>query len=266
MNRIFVEKKAAHNAEARHLLHDLRESLGPARPDQRPRRPALRHRRPHRRRISRSRHPHPLRAAGGRHLRPPSRSGKTKPPLPSNTCPASSTNARIPPPSASRSSPARSAPPSPPPRSSSSAAALRRTKSTRVKAYVINAVDSHEVPVAAVGDRRRLIHARRRRRSSPASPRSTPPTIRAELGLAMSAEDVAFCQTLFPRRGEARPQHHRNPDAGHLLVRPLPPHHLSDQDRRGHLRRSRTDPVAPRLADLPAKPAPTRPRRQARSP
>ena len=28
MNRIFVEKKAAHNAGARHLLHDLRESLG----------------------------------------------------------------------------------------------------------------------------------------------------------------------------------------------------------------------------------------------
>ena len=27
MNRIFVEKKAAHNAEARHLLHDLHESL-----------------------------------------------------------------------------------------------------------------------------------------------------------------------------------------------------------------------------------------------
>jgi phosphoribosylformylglycinamidine synthase len=28
MNRIFVEKKAAHDAESRHLLHDLRESLG----------------------------------------------------------------------------------------------------------------------------------------------------------------------------------------------------------------------------------------------
>ena len=28
MNRIFVEKKAAHTAEARHLLHDLHESLG----------------------------------------------------------------------------------------------------------------------------------------------------------------------------------------------------------------------------------------------
>ena len=27
MNRIFVEKKAGHNAEARHLLHDLHESL-----------------------------------------------------------------------------------------------------------------------------------------------------------------------------------------------------------------------------------------------
>ena len=28
MNRIFVEKQPAFNAEARHLLHDLRESLG----------------------------------------------------------------------------------------------------------------------------------------------------------------------------------------------------------------------------------------------
>nr|MCU0749389.1 hypothetical protein [Akkermansiaceae bacterium] len=28
MNRIFVEKKSAHNSESRHLLHDLRESLG----------------------------------------------------------------------------------------------------------------------------------------------------------------------------------------------------------------------------------------------
>ena len=69
----------------------------------------------------------------------------------------------------------------------------------RVKAYVINAVDSHEVPVAAVGDRR----------SS-----STPPDVatltgftwhspaelaalRGSLGLAMSAADLAFCQTYF---------------------------------------------------------------------
>ncbi|MEI6178503.1 MAG: phosphoribosylformylglycinamidine synthase, partial [Verrucomicrobiota bacterium] len=65
-----------------------------------------------------------------------------------------------------------------------------------IKNYVINAVDSHEVPVAAIIGRRET--------SSPADVRiltgfttQNPATIRAEFGLAMSAEDVAFCQAYF---------------------------------------------------------------------
>ncbi|MEI6653336.1 MAG: phosphoribosylformylglycinamidine synthase [Verrucomicrobiota bacterium] len=70
----------------------------------------------------------------------------------------------------------------------------------RVKAYVINAVDSHEVPVAAVGDRR----------SSSPTPPDVPiltgfsqqcatelATLRRALGLAMSEADLTFCQTYF---------------------------------------------------------------------
>jgi phosphoribosylformylglycinamidine synthase len=65
-----------------------------------------------------------------------------------------------------------------------------------VKSYVINAVDSHEIPVAAACDRR-------------TSPPPTdvhiligftsadPASIRSEFGLAMSADDIAFCQAYF---------------------------------------------------------------------
>ncbi len=66
----------------------------------------------------------------------------------------------------------------------------------RVKSYVINAVDSHEVPVAAVSNRQ-----------APSTPpdvqiltgfaSENPTEIRARLGLAMSEADVAFCQTYF---------------------------------------------------------------------
>jgi len=65
-----------------------------------------------------------------------------------------------------------------------------------VKAYVINAVDSHEVPVNEVYDR-----------STSSTPGDVailtdfttrdPAAIRAEYGLAMSAADVAFCQAYF---------------------------------------------------------------------
>ncbi|MEI8039253.1 MAG: phosphoribosylformylglycinamidine synthase [Verrucomicrobiota bacterium] len=73
-----------------------------------------------------------------------------------------------------------------------------------IKAYVINAVDSHEVPVAEVCDRR----------SSSAPPdvailtgftSHDPAAIRAEFGLAMSTADVAFCQDYF------RDQERRDP-------------------------------------------------------
>jgi phosphoribosylformylglycinamidine synthase len=65
-----------------------------------------------------------------------------------------------------------------------------------IKSYVINAVDSHEIPVAAASDRRPP--------QAPADVRiltgftsAQPTDIRSEHGLAMSAEDVAFCQNYF---------------------------------------------------------------------
>jgi phosphoribosylformylglycinamidine (FGAM) synthase-like enzyme/phosphoribosylformylglycinamidine (FGAM) synthase-like amidotransferase family enzyme len=73
-----------------------------------------------------------------------------------------------------------------------------------VKNYVINAVDSHEVPVASVCDRR----------SSSTPPdvailtdftTQNPANIRADLGLAMSAEDVAFCQAYFRDEEKRKP-------------------------------------------------------------
>ena len=73
---------------------------------------------------------------------------------------------------------------------------LTATEFQSVKSYVINAVDSHEVPVAAVSNRQ-----------APATPPDVAiltdfatrnaTALRADLGLAMSAEDVAFCQTYF---------------------------------------------------------------------
>ena len=76
------------------------------------------------------------------------------------------------------------------------AGTLTATEFQSVKSFVINAVDSHEVPVAAVSNRQ-----------APSTPpdvailtdfaNQNPATLRAELGLAMSAEDVAFCQTYF---------------------------------------------------------------------
>ena len=58
-------------------------------------------------------------------------------------------------------------------------------------------------------------------------------------GLAMDLGDIKFCQEYF--RSEKRgPHHHRDQDDRHLLVRPLPPHHVrhhsgrcADRRRRG---------------------------------
>jgi len=73
---------------------------------------------------------------------------------------------------------------------------LSRDDIAAVKNYVINAVDSHEVPVAAITSRRES--------SSPADvailtdfTTAAPASIRAEFGLAMSLEDIAFCQQYF---------------------------------------------------------------------
>ena len=67
---------------------------------------------------------------------------------------------------------------------------------TRVKSYVINAVDSHEVAVTAI--------QATRAHSTPADvailsgfTTREPAGLRTEFGLAMSSEDVAFCQNYF---------------------------------------------------------------------
>ncbi len=73
---------------------------------------------------------------------------------------------------------------------------LTDAEMTAVKNYVINAVDSHEIPVAAGYDRRTS--------PPPADVRiltgfttADPAALRAEHGLAMSIADVAFCQNYF---------------------------------------------------------------------
>ncbi len=84
------------------------------------------------------------------------------------------------------------------------AGSLTPAETNAVKSYVINAVDSHEVPVANVIER-----------AKPTTPddvailtgfsSADPAAIRADHGLAMSAEDVAFCQSYF------RDQEQRDP-------------------------------------------------------
>lgn len=73
----------------------------------------------------------------------------------------------------------------------------------RIKGYVINAVDSHEVPLDAPAEIRPV--------AAPADvailsdfATSDPADLRRSLGLAMSIEDVAFCQRYF-RDDERRP-------------------------------------------------------------
>jgi phosphoribosylformylglycinamidine synthase len=76
------------------------------------------------------------------------------------------------------------------------AGALSADEITRIKNFVINAVDSHEVPVAAITGRH-----------EPTAPPDVailtgfathnPAALRTDLGLAMSAEDVTFCQAYF---------------------------------------------------------------------
>lgn len=73
---------------------------------------------------------------------------------------------------------------------------LSNEQIAKVKAYLINAVDSHQVPVTA--------GAHRQAPSTPADvailndfSENDPAAIRKQLGLAMSIEDIAFCQTYF---------------------------------------------------------------------
>ena len=66
----------------------------------------------------------------------------------------------------------------------------------------------------------------------------------SDRGLAMDLADLAVLPAVF-RRGGALPHHHRDQDDRHVLVRPLPPHHVRHRvgrraDRgRGRARRLR---------------------------
>lgn len=203
MNRIFVEKKAAHNAEARHLLHDLHESLGV---------PGLHHVRVVQRYDIDGLTAAEFDAAATHILSEPqvddiyqvlvltaSQTAFAVEYLPGQFDQRADSAAQCIQILTGQERPA-----------VYSAkvivleGALTAAQIASIKAYVINAVDSHEVPVAAVGDRR-----------NPSPPADVailtgftshdPAAIRAEFGLAMSTADVAFCQTYF------RDQERRDP-------------------------------------------------------
>ncbi len=195
MNRIFVEKKAGHNAESRHLLHDLHESLGL---------PGLSHVRTVQR--------YDIDGLTDEEFSLAARSILSEPQV--DTISAELSLAE------NETAFAVEFLPGQFDQRADSAAqcvqiltgkdrqlvssakviiltgALTPGELSSVKSYVINAVDSHEVPVAEITGRREI--------SSPPDvviltgfTTENPAEIRARFGLAMSAEDVAFCQSYF---------------------------------------------------------------------
>ena len=203
MNRIFVEKKPGHAAEARHLLHDLHESLGL---------PGLHHLRVLQRYDIDGLSAAEFDAAAAHILSEPqiddlsqalvltaSQTAFAVEYLPGQFDQRADSAAQCIQILTGQERPAVY---------SATVIILEGTLTAAeiasIKAYVINAVDSHEVPVAAVTDRRK-----------PSAPPDIailtgftshdPAAIRAEFGLAMSTADVAFCQGYF------RDQEHRDP-------------------------------------------------------
>jgi phosphoribosylformylglycinamidine synthase len=67
----------------------------------------------------------------------------------------------------------------------------------RIKGYVINAVDSHEARMDLPESLQTNIHAPADVAILDGFTTRDPAAVRADFGLAMSAEDVAFCQTYF---------------------------------------------------------------------
>ena len=201
MNRIFVEKKAAHRAEARHLLHDLRESLGL---------PGLQNVRVIQRYDIEGLSDAEFDEAATHILSEPqvddtfrelaiaeNESAFAVEYLPGQFDQRADSAAQCIQILTGKERPA-----------VFSAKViilegdLSNDEVAAIKNYVINAVDSHEIPVASVCDRRNS--------PAPADVRilegftkANSASIRAEHGLAMSPEDVAFCQTHF-RDAESR--------------------------------------------------------------
>jgi phosphoribosylformylglycinamidine synthase len=195
MNQIFVEKKAAHNAEARHLLHDLTESLGL---------PGLRNVRVIQRYdidgLSESEFQdaatHILSEPQVDDVSPTLALGEGETAFAVEYLPGQFDQRAD---SAAQCVQILTGKERPTVFSAKVIileGALTTAEIADVKAFVINAVDSHEVPVESVCDRRTS--------SSPADvailsdfTSQDPAILRSEYGLAMSAEDIAFCQTYF---------------------------------------------------------------------
>jgi phosphoribosylformylglycinamidine synthase len=195
MNRIFVEKKAAHNAEARHLLHDLRESLGlPG---------LLNVRVVQRYDISGLNEAefdeaatHILSEPQVDDLSPTLALAENETAFAVEYLPGQFDQRAD---SAAQCMQILTGKERPAVHSAKVVVLqgdLTPDEVAGIKNYVINAVDSHEVPVASVCDRRAA--------SSPPDvailtgfTRFDPAAIRSDFGLAMSAEDVAFCQAYF---------------------------------------------------------------------
>jgi len=195
MNRIFVEKKAAHNAEARHLLHDLRESLGL---------PGLANVRVVQRYDVEGLSENEFHEAATHILSEPqmdtisttlalaeAETAFAVEYLPGQFDQRADSAAQCVQILTGKERPAVF---------SAKVIILEGTLSTdeiaAIKNYVINAVDSHEVPVEAIIGRRET--------SSPPDvailtgfTTQDPASIRSTFGLAMSAGDVAFCQAYF---------------------------------------------------------------------
>ncbi len=203
MNRIFVEKKPAHNAAARHLLHDLRESLGL---------PSLKNVRIVQRYDLAGLSESEFHEAASHILSEP-QVDDISPTLVHGPDETAFAVEYLPGQFDQRADSAAQCiqilTAKERPTVSSAKIIILEGNLTpdeiaAVKNYVINAVDSHEVPVASLCDRRAA--------SSPPDVAiltgfntQDPASIRSSFGLAMSADDVAFCQRYFRDEEQREP-------------------------------------------------------------
>ena len=102
---------------------------------------------------------------------------------------------------------------------------------TRSRRYLINPVESREAsldkPDTLAAGRTAVPGRRgRARRASPPWTRPGWTGLLEQYGLAMDLADLKFLQAYFRDEEKPGPHHHRAAGGGHLLVRPLPPHHL----------------------------------------
>ena len=165
----------------------------------------------------------------------------TKRRSPSNTCPASTTSGPIRPSSACSCSPRAAGRWWPRPGSLSCRGKLAAADLKRIKRYCINPVDSREAAMAKPRSLALRAGAPGRRpgleRIHFHAPHAELDRAGQRTGIGHGRGRPALLPGLFPRPGAARPDPDRDPPARHLLVRPLPAHHVFDGHRPGRHRR-----------------------------